>query len=77
MLTIAPSIPKQWDGYQFHIVYEDEIICVDVKKDYVSLHTVGGREICLSIYGENRNQRTATDICDSCIKEVSNAGLDN
>ena len=52
MLTIAPSIPKQWDGYQFHIVYEDEIICVDVKKDYVSLHTVGGREICLGIYGE-------------------------
>ena len=52
MLTLAPSIPKKWDGYQFHIVYEDEIICVDVKKDHVSIHTVGGREICLGIYGE-------------------------
>ncbi len=52
MLTLAPSIPKQWNGYQFHIVYEDEIICVDVKKGYVGLHTVGGREIRLGIYGE-------------------------
>ena len=52
MLTLAPSIPKKWDGYQFHIVYEDEIICVDAKKDHVSIHTVGGREICLGIYGE-------------------------
>ena len=52
MLTLAPSIPKQWEGYQFHIVYDDEIICVDVKKEYVNIHTVGGGEIQLGVYDE-------------------------
>lgn len=52
LLTLAPSIPKQWDGYQFHIVYNDEIICVDVKKEYVNIHTIGDGEILLGIYGK-------------------------
>ena len=52
MLCLAPSIPKQWEGYKFHIVYEDEIICVDVKKDNVSLQTLGDKQIKLCVYGQ-------------------------
>ena len=51
-LTLAPSIPEQWDGYRFHVVYEDEILCVDVKKDGVSLSTAGGKEVEVRIYGQ-------------------------
>lgn len=51
-LTLAPSIPEQWDGYRFHVVYEDEILCVDVKKDGVSLSTAGGKEVEVCIYGQ-------------------------
>lgn len=50
ILSLAPSIPKQWEGYKFHIVYDDEIICVEVKKDHVRLRTLNGTEIKLCIY---------------------------
>ena len=52
MLTLAPTIPQQWNGYCFHIVYEDEIICVDVKKDCVNLNTLNKQKVSLQIYGQ-------------------------
>lgn len=52
MLTLAPTIPQQWNGYRFHIVYEDEIICVDVKKDCVNLNTLNNQKVSLQIYGQ-------------------------
>ncbi len=51
-LTLAPTIPQQWNGYRFHIVYEDEIICVDVKKDCVNLKTLNNQKVSLQIYGQ-------------------------
>lgn len=52
ILTLAPTIPQQWNGYRFHIVYEDEIICVDVKKDCVNLNTLNNQKVSLQIYGQ-------------------------
>lgn len=52
MLTLAPTLPEEWDGYRFHIVYEDAIICVDVSRDGVSLSASGDKPIALCIYGQ-------------------------
>lgn len=52
MLTLAPSIPKQWEGYRFHIVYLDEIICVEVRKGQTEIYTLHGGQIVLGIYGQ-------------------------
>ena len=52
MLTLAPSIPEQWEGYRFHIVYLDEIICVEVRKGQTEIYTLHGGQIVLGIYGQ-------------------------
>ena len=50
MLSLAPNIPAQWDGYKFRIVYGDEVLSVEVKKDKVYLKTLDGKSIPLKIY---------------------------
>lgn len=52
ILSLAPTIPTRWEGYKFHIVYGDEVICVEVTKDKVMLKTLGGNEVKLNIYKE-------------------------
>lgn len=52
MLTLAPSIPEQWEGYRFHIVYLDEIICVEVRKGQTEIYTLHGGQIVLGTYGQ-------------------------
>ena len=50
ILSLAPNIPTQWDSYKFHIVYGDEVLSVEVKKDKVYLKTLDGKSIPLKIY---------------------------
>ncbi len=50
VLSLAPTIPAQWDSYKFHIVYGGEVVCVEVLKDKVLLKTLGGGEVRLEIY---------------------------
>uniref|UniRef100_UPI004055B0B4 glycosyl hydrolase family 65 protein n=1 Tax=Acetatifactor sp. TaxID=1872090 RepID=UPI004055B0B4 len=52
VLSLAPSIPDAWDSYKFHIVYGEEVICVEVQKDKVCLKTLGDTDITLCIYGK-------------------------
>lgn len=52
LLSLAPGIPAQWEGYKFRIVYGAEVICVEVAKDKVLLKTMGGSDIKLRIYQE-------------------------
>lgn len=62
ILSLAPSIPAQWEGYKFRIVYGTEVICVEVAKDKVLLKTMGGSDVKLRIYKEevtiNGQERT-------------------
>ena len=46
MLTLAPSIPEQWEGYRFHIVY------LEVRKGQTEIYTLHGGQIVLGIYGQ-------------------------
>lgn len=52
ILSLAPTIPVQWQAYKFHIVYGAEVICVEVTKDHVRVKTLGGTEVKLNIYQE-------------------------
>lgn len=52
MLSLSPSVPKQWEGYKFHIVYDSEVICVEVKKEKTYLHTLGNGLVKLKIYNQ-------------------------
>lgn len=52
LLSLAPSIPEQWNSYKFRIVYEEEVICVEVLKDKVLLKTLNGSDVKLCIYKE-------------------------
>lgn len=51
VLFMAPSIPEMWESYKFRIVYGDDVLCVEVKKDQVLLKTLEGGTIRLSLYG--------------------------
>lgn len=50
ILSLAPSIPDSWQGYKFRIVYDNEVLCVEVKKNKVMLKTLKGGSIRLSLY---------------------------
>lgn len=52
LLSLAPSIPEMWNSYRFRIVYDSEVLSVEVKKDKVLLKTLGGSDIRLALYGE-------------------------
>jgi maltose phosphorylase len=52
MLSFAPSIPEDWNGYSFRIRYQKDVIEIDIKKDQASFHTGNGSEISVNIYGK-------------------------
>lgn len=50
ILSLSPSIPDEWEGYKFHIVYGNEVLCVEVDKEKVQLKTLEGGTVRLAIY---------------------------
>ncbi|WP_310603382.1 glycoside hydrolase family 65 protein, partial [Anaerosporobacter sp.] len=38
-LELNPSIPKEWEGYSFHITYQQQVISIAVEKEKVRLAT--------------------------------------
>ncbi|MBE5957521.1 MAG: family 65 glycosyl hydrolase [Lachnospiraceae bacterium] len=54
-IKIAPSIPKDWNGYSFKINYDDETVEVTVSKDKVNLKTTGDKAVSMEVYGKMQN----------------------
>ena len=52
LLSLAPSIPEEWNGYRFRIVYDNKVLSVEVKKDKVMLRTLDGGDIRMALYGK-------------------------
>lgn len=52
ILALSPSIPKEWKKYRFRIVYADQILNVEVRKNKVLLKTIDGGSLRLSLYGQ-------------------------
>lgn len=50
-LELNPSIPKEWQGYSFHITYEQQVISVEVGKERIQLYTLGDRPVTICVYG--------------------------
>ena len=52
-LELNPSIPKEWQGYSFHITYEQQVISVEVGKERIQLYTLGDKPVTICVYGNN------------------------
>lgn len=52
ILCFNPTIPKNWNGYSFRIVYDNDVIVLKADKETITLHTLYGREIEIRVYGE-------------------------
>jgi len=52
ILSFAPSIPKNWDGYSFRVTYFGTVIHVEVEKNTVSFRAVNGKSIRIKVYDE-------------------------
>jgi maltose phosphorylase len=52
VLSVAPVIPKEWTGYQFRIVYRNEVILVAVDRNKVRIRTLTGNSVTIGIYGQ-------------------------
>ncbi len=50
-LILRPSVPQQWQGYNFKINYKDCIIEIDVTNQ-ININLLEGNEITIKIYGQ-------------------------
>ncbi len=44
ILTFNPTLPKQWQGYQFKILYREKILTVDIRSGKATFTLDGGEE---------------------------------
>jgi len=51
-LSLSPSIPKDWKGYSFRVVYKDTVIVAKISQDKVQLSTLHGEKVAIELYGE-------------------------
>jgi maltose phosphorylase len=51
-LSFSPSIPKDWKGYSFRIHYQNDVIQVEITKEYASFSTLNGTEIAIQVYDQ-------------------------
>ncbi len=54
-IYFAPAIPKQWEGYQFQINYEDSQIKVEVNSEESVFTLVQGSMKTIHVYGNSYN----------------------
>ncbi len=52
ILSFAPTIPKEWEGYSFRISYRDETILVSVDKEKAVFSTLGKTKLEIKIYNK-------------------------
>lgn len=50
-LELNPSIPKEWQGYSFHITYKQQVISVEVGKERIQLYTLEDIPVTICVYG--------------------------
>jgi maltose phosphorylase len=52
MLSFAPFVPENWEGYSFHISYRGRLIFVEAAKESIKLTLITGEPIELELYNE-------------------------
>lgn len=55
ILTFAPTIPKNWNRYTFHVTYQGTVIQVTVGKEQVRIRLLQDKEIKVKIYSQEYN----------------------
>jgi alpha,alpha-trehalose phosphorylase len=60
-IYFAPTLPKQWEDYQFQINYEDSQIKAEVNAQNLNFTLVKGRKKTIHVYG------SSYELCDNLI----------
>lgn len=51
-LSFAPFVPKNWDGYAFHITYRDRLLHIDISNN-ITINLLNGEPLDLTVYDKN------------------------
>ena len=51
-IKLNPSIPRQWQGYSFRILYKESVISVKVNQEFVNIKLSSGNSVEVNIYGK-------------------------
>ena len=52
-LFLNPTLPNKWKSYSFNIIFNDQIVNFDIRKDKILIYNKGGNSIDLSINGRD------------------------
>lgn len=51
-LSIAPFLPRKWNGYRFRLWYRGSFLEVDVRKEHCTVRLLEGPSVALKLYGQ-------------------------
>lgn len=52
ILSFAPALPSQWQGYSFKVNYMGDILSISINKEQIKISTSRGLGVKILIYGE-------------------------
>ena len=52
VLSLNPSLPKNWQAFTFRLLYRDSLLQVKVSRDSISMQTVEGAAVALDVFGQ-------------------------
>ena len=51
-LSLAPSLPENWQGYRFRIRYHGSLLEININKETCSVERLAGKSVPLELYGQ-------------------------
>jgi maltose phosphorylase len=60
LLSFKPSIPKEWDSYNFRIIYRGAVLNVNVDKKRLAVSSINGVVVTIKVYGKEHRINTET-----------------
>jgi maltose phosphorylase len=52
VLSLNPSLPKNWQAFTFRLLYRGSLLQVKVSRDSISMQTVEGAAVALDVFGQ-------------------------
>lgn len=67
ILEFTPTIPEQWDGYAFHVTYQNAVIEIRVEKESVYMKLLQDVTVKVKVYGREYN--LTKEVCEIPVAE--------
>ncbi|MBR1743565.1 MAG: family 65 glycosyl hydrolase [Lachnospiraceae bacterium] len=52
LLKLAPTLPEEWEGYSFHLIYKEVRLFVEVQRERITITAEEGKSLTVCLYGE-------------------------